>query len=304
VTRRTGWAGRAVGRWVRRSRTRSPWLVHFDCGGCNGCDIEVLDTLTPRHSAERFGVVNVGDPRQADLLVVTGPANRRNAGALAAVFDQMAEPRAVVAVGSCAAHGGIFRGSPDILGGVGEVVPVDAFVPGCPPPPQAILDGILASLPALAAVRPDRRAERGIHPRPTAAEPPRHHAVAGDDEDGRGAPLPDCTAVVPAGLPDAARRLRDGGWRLMTATSIRRPAGWTVLYHFEREGRLRHLRVGLSRGERLPAIDDVYPAAFLVENEMRDLDDLPIDGLSIDYHGRLYRDRRSDADADGATRCP
>ncbi len=106
--------------WVRRSRMKSPWLIHFDCGGCNGCDIEVLDTLTPRYSAERFGVINVGDPRQGDVLVVTGPANRRNAGVLRAVYDQMAEPKAVVAVGSCAAHGGIFRGSPNVLGGVGD----------------------------------------------------------------------------------------------------------------------------------------------------------------------------------------
>jgi ech hydrogenase subunit C len=142
-----------VDRWVRRSRMRSPWLLHFDCGGCNGCDIEVLDALTPRHSAERFGVINVGDPRQADLLVVTGPANRRNAGVLRAVYEQMSEPRAVVAVGSCAAHGGIFRGAPNILGGVGTVVPVDAFVGGCPPPPEKILAGIVEATRALAEVR-------------------------------------------------------------------------------------------------------------------------------------------------------
>jgi ech hydrogenase subunit C len=142
--------------WVRRSRTKSPWIVHFDCGGCNGCDIEVLDTLTPRHSAERFGVVNVGDPRQADLLVVTGPGNRRNAGVLRTVYEQMSEPKAVVAIGSCAAHGGIFRGSPNVLDGVGLVVPVDVFVAGCPPPPQKILAGLLDAVQLLAAVRPDR----------------------------------------------------------------------------------------------------------------------------------------------------
>lgn len=139
--------------WIRRSRTKSPWLIHFDCGGCNGCDIEVLDTLTPRYSAERFGVINVGDPRQGDVLVVTGPANRRNAGVLRAVYEQMAEPKAVVAVGSCAAHGGIFRGSPNVLGGVGMVVPVDVFVAGCPPPPWRILDGVVAAVPKLADVR-------------------------------------------------------------------------------------------------------------------------------------------------------
>jgi ech hydrogenase subunit C len=158
--------------WVRRSRMKSPWLIHFDCGGCNGCDIEILDTLTPRYSAERFGVINVGDPRQGDILVVTGPANRRNAGVLRAVYDQMAEPRAVVAVGSCAAHGGIFRGSPNVLGGVGEVVPVDVFVAGCPPPPWKILDGIIEALPRLAEVRATRAPAGGPGEPSLVVQPP------------------------------------------------------------------------------------------------------------------------------------
>ena len=150
-------------RWIRRSRVRSPWLVHFDCGGCNGCDIEILDTLTPVHSAERFGVINVGDPRQADILLVTGPANRRNADILRATYDQMAEPKAVVAVGACAAYGGIFHGAPNILGGVDEIVPVDAHVPGCPPRPEAILRGVLQVAPLLAEPRerPPARGETG-----------------------------------------------------------------------------------------------------------------------------------------------
>lgn len=161
-----------LGRWVRRSRMKSPWLVHFDCGGCNGCDIEILDALTPRHSAERFGVINVGDPRQGDVLVVTGPANRRNAATLRAVYEQMAEPRAVVAVGSCAAHGGIFRGSPNVLGGVGEIVPVDVFVPGCPPPPEKILSGIIEAVPRLAEVRPPRAPSGGPGPVSLVTSPP------------------------------------------------------------------------------------------------------------------------------------
>lgn len=147
--------------WVRRSRMKSPWLVHFDCGSCNGCDIEILDTLTPRHSAERFGVINVGDPRQGDVLIVTGPANERNAHVLEAVYDQMAEPKVVVAVGSCAAHGGIFRGAPNVLGGVGEIVPVDVFVSACPPRPEQILGGIIEALPLLAEPRSPRRPTGG-----------------------------------------------------------------------------------------------------------------------------------------------
>jgi ech hydrogenase subunit C len=147
--------------WIGRSRMKSPWLVHFDCGGCNGCDIEILDALTPRHSAERFGVINVGDPRQGDILLVTGPANRRNAHVLRNVYDQMSEPKAVVAVGSCAAHGGIFRGAPNILGGVGDIVPVDVYVSSCPPNPEKILAAVIEAIPLLAARRPAREPTGG-----------------------------------------------------------------------------------------------------------------------------------------------
>lgn len=167
--------------WVRRSRTKSPWLVHFDCGGCNGCDIEVLDTLTPRYSAERFGAINVGDPRQADVLVVTGPANRRNAAVLRAVYDQMSEPRVVVAIGSCAAHGGIFRGSPNVLDGVGAVVPVDVFVAGCPPPPHRILAGIIEAVPKLAEVRPLRTPDGGPGSPSLVTQPPGGRPSLDDD---------------------------------------------------------------------------------------------------------------------------
>jgi hypothetical protein len=102
--------------------------------------------------------------------------------------------------------------------------------------------------------------------------------------------LTDSRTVPPGELPDAARELRAGGWRFVTATCIPRPAGWTVLYHFERHERLCHLRVELGRAERMPAIDDAYPGAFLVENEMSELQGLPVSDLSIDYGGRLFRD--------------
>jgi ech hydrogenase subunit C len=203
-----------VHRWIRRSRTKSPWLVHFDCGGCNGCDIEVLDTLTPRHSAERFGVINVGDPRQGDVLVVTGPANCRNAAVLQSLYDQMAEPKAVVAVGSCAAHGGIFRGSPNILGGVGEVIPVDVFVSGCPPRPERILDGVLAAAPLLAEPRAERAATGGPGRRSSVTSAARAPlVVSGEAEGPPGRPV--AAVDVDVRGPDApagtrAERLEEG----------------------------------------------------------------------------------------------
>ncbi|RLG61658.1 NADH-quinone oxidoreductase subunit B [archaeon] len=126
--------------WARAS---SPWILHFNTGGCNGCDIEVLAALTPRYDVERFGILAVGSPRHADVLVVTGPVTRQARSRLIRIYEQMPEPKFVVAVGSCAISGGIFKGSYNVLGGVGEVLPVDVYVPGCPPKPEAIINGIV-----------------------------------------------------------------------------------------------------------------------------------------------------------------
>lgn len=103
--------------------------------------------------------------------------------------------------------------------------------------------------------------------------------------------LPDCTRVEPEDLPAASAGLLATGWRLVTASCVPRPDGArTVLYHFERGERLRHLRVELPAEGSVPSISGVYPGAFLVENEMRELQGLAIEGLTIDYGGRLYRD--------------
>jgi ech hydrogenase subunit C len=131
---------------IRRARLRSPWLLHFDCGSCNGCDIEVLACLTPVYDVERFGIVNVGNPLHADLLLVTGTVNRRNSRVLANLYEQMPAPKVVVAVGACGLSGGIFRSAYNVIGGVDKVIPVDVYVPGCPPRPEAIIDGVIKAI--------------------------------------------------------------------------------------------------------------------------------------------------------------
>lgn len=133
-----------------KARRRSPWLLHFDCGSCNGCDIETLACLTPLYDVERFGAINVGNPKQADILLVTGTVNPRNKGVLQVLHDQMPEPKAVVAIGSCGLSGGIFRAAPNVVGGVDQVISVDVYVPGCPPRPEAIIDGVVSALDKLA----------------------------------------------------------------------------------------------------------------------------------------------------------
>ncbi len=125
---------------------RSPWLLHYDGSSCNGCDIEVLACLTPVYDAERLGVMNTGDPMQADILLVTGGINAQNEPVVKQLYDQMPNPKVVVAVGVCACTGGVFKDCYNILGGADTVIPVDVYVPGCAARPQAIIDGIAQAI--------------------------------------------------------------------------------------------------------------------------------------------------------------
>ena len=131
------------------SRINSPWLVHFNSGSCNGCDIEILATLAPRWDLERFGVKLQGSPRHADVLICTGPVTRLARERLVRVYEQMPAPKFVIAVGSCCISGGAFQGCYNIIGDIGEVIPVDVYVPGCPPRPEAIIDGVVQLLTKL-----------------------------------------------------------------------------------------------------------------------------------------------------------
>jgi Ni,Fe-hydrogenase III small subunit len=140
---------------MTKATAKSPWVVHFNCNSCNGCDIEFLACLTPMYDAERFGVVHVGNPKHADVLVVTGSVNHRNRRVLKNVYDQMPSPKVVVALGVCGATGGIFADCYNVLGGADQVIPVDVLVPGCPPRPEAILDGILKGVEILARKKID-----------------------------------------------------------------------------------------------------------------------------------------------------
>jgi ech hydrogenase subunit C len=135
-----------ITRLIQKFRIKSPWLLHFDCGSCNGCDIEVLACLTPVYDVERFGIINVGNPMHADIMLVTGTVNHRNKKVLANLYDQMPNPKVVIAIGSCGLSGGIFRDAYNVVGGVDKVIPVDVYVPGCPAKPEAIIDGVVTAL--------------------------------------------------------------------------------------------------------------------------------------------------------------
>jgi len=133
------------------ARINSPWAIHFNSGSCNGCDIEILATFTPRYDVERFGIRLKGSPRHADVLVVTGAVSEQAKERLKRIYEQMPDPKFVVAVGACALGGGVFRDAYNVVGQVDKVIPVDAYIPGCPPRPEAIIDGIVKLLSGLQA---------------------------------------------------------------------------------------------------------------------------------------------------------
>jgi NADH-quinone oxidoreductase B subunit len=134
---------------VNWARIKSPWIIHFNTGACNACDIEILASLTPRYDLERFGILLKGTPRHADIMVCSGPVTLQTRDRLKRIYDQMAEPKFVVAVGTCACSGGVFKDCYCVSGGIDTVIPVSAYIPGCPARPEAIIDGVVKLLNSL-----------------------------------------------------------------------------------------------------------------------------------------------------------
>ena len=122
--------------------TRSLNVFHLAGSACNNCDIEILDTLTPRYDLERFGITLVGSVRHADLLLLSGVFNRKAADRAVAVYEAAPRPILVVAIGACACTGTIFRGSYNWESPIGRRIPIDAYIPGCPPKPEAMISAV------------------------------------------------------------------------------------------------------------------------------------------------------------------
>ena len=136
----------ALGNAARRRLGRSLSIREVDAGSCNGCELEIHALNNAYYDVERFGIRFVASPRHADVLLVTGPVTRNMREALERTYHATPNPKWVVAAGDCARDGGCFAGSYAVVGGVGEVVPVDLHIPGCPPTPMAMLQGLLALL--------------------------------------------------------------------------------------------------------------------------------------------------------------
>lgn len=125
---------------------KSPWVCNYDVGGCNGCILEIFALLTPRYDIERFGCLLKESTRHADILLVSGITNNQNKERLKTIYDQMAKDKKVIAIGSCALTGGPFKDCYNFAGPTDKVIPVDMYIPGCPPRPEAIIEGIVKLL--------------------------------------------------------------------------------------------------------------------------------------------------------------
>jgi len=136
----------AVKDFLQKLFPKSLWVYHVNTGACNGCDIEVINVLTPYYDAERFGIKLVGSPRHADVLLVSGPVTRQVAPAVRRLYEATPAPKLVFAIGSCACGGGMWHDSYSVIGGADKVLPVDFYIPGCPPRPEAILYGVAVAL--------------------------------------------------------------------------------------------------------------------------------------------------------------
>jgi Ni,Fe-hydrogenase III small subunit len=131
---------------IRKRFNRSLTIRQVDAGSCNGCELEIHAINNSIYNCERFGIHFTASPRFADMLLVTGPVTRNMEIALRRTYDATPSPKLVVAVGDCGCNGGIFGESYASLGGVGKIIPVDICIPGCPPTPTALLNGIFKAV--------------------------------------------------------------------------------------------------------------------------------------------------------------
>jgi NADH-quinone oxidoreductase B subunit len=139
---------------VKWARLKSPWVLHFNTGACNACDIEIIAALMPQFDLERFGVQLKGTPRHADVLLCSGPVTRQIKDRLIRIYEQMPEPKFVVAMGTCSCSGGVFQGCYNVEGGIDTVLPVSAYIPGCPASPTALIDGLVKLLKSVEEGKP------------------------------------------------------------------------------------------------------------------------------------------------------
>jgi len=152
---------------TKKAFAKSLWVYHCNSGACNGCDIEILNVLTPYYDVERFGIRLVGSPRHADVMLLSGAVTRPTLPLVKRAFEAIPAPKLVFAIGSCAVGGGCWFDSYNVAGGGMQAVPVDYFIPGCPPRPEAIMDGVVKAAAILQAKIDGQKTETAQKPKET-----------------------------------------------------------------------------------------------------------------------------------------
>lgn len=134
-------------KFMSRLAPRSPWIYRINAGSCNGCDVEMATAaLIPRYDVERLGCKYCGSPRHADVVLISGPLTMRVRDRVLRVYDEIPHPKVTVGIGVCPVSGGCFRESYSVEADISQYIPLDVIVPGCPPRPQAIIDGIIKAV--------------------------------------------------------------------------------------------------------------------------------------------------------------
>lgn len=281
---------------------KSPWVIHYDGSSCNGCDIEVLACLTPMYDVERFGIINTGNPKHADVFLVTGSVNEQNKDVVKQIYEQMPEPKVVVAVGICACSGGVFKQCYNILGGVDTVIPVDVYVPGCAARPEAIIDGVVKGLAVLQEKRDKMVADMGAAVVKTeAAAEEKEEAEAerpmqrkrlkkeGKLMSERVFVEQNFTPVEVSQLLTEVKNLKADGYRFAQACATVVEDKIEIIYSFDKSHYLKNLKITISQGEEVESITGDYWPAFIYENEMHDLFGVKFNHSELDYQGNFFK---------------
>jgi len=128
--------------WYNKRLAKSLWVFHISGSPCNNCDIEILNLITPKYDVERLGIKLVGSIRHADVLLITGVFNKKVAPKIRKIYEQAPKPIFVIAIGSCPTSGTCFKDSYNIVSSREDVIPIDMYIPGCPPKPEAMIKGV------------------------------------------------------------------------------------------------------------------------------------------------------------------
>ena len=213
---------------------------HYDGSSCNGCDIEVLAALCPGFDVERFGIINTGNPKHADIFLVTGSVNEQNIGVVQEIYNQMVEPKVVIACGICACSAGIFHDCYNVIGGVDQAIPVDVYAPGCAVRPEAII------VRSCGTRYPGRKSK-------ALRIPKRVKALQSE-----------FIPLTIEGLPALAAEKKAEGARFVQMLCVNTEEGIDLVYSFMKDGVLTNHEIkGVKKGTTVPSVTDQFLAAFV-----------------------------------------